>query len=187
MSEQQRQHISALVDGEIDPALMDATISALEANPELGAAWERYHLIGSALRGEGVTTGCRDIAARVRAQLESEPVPMAPARPRRERSSRLGPFLGAALAASAAFFAVFAVPELFGPQRVGVAPPETVAVVIPPRRFQLDAPGPRWHLAQPALESKLDRFLVNHQAHSPSSGIKGFFPYATVVGYDAGR
>ena len=88
MSEQQRQHISALVDGEIDPALMDATISALESNPELGAAWERYHLIGGALRGEGVTPEYRDIAARVRAQLESEPLPLVSARPRQERSVR---------------------------------------------------------------------------------------------------
>ena len=46
---------------------------------------------------------------------------------------------------------------------------------------------PRWELADPGLESKLDRFLVNHQASSPANGIKGIFPYATVVGYEAGR
>jgi sigma-E factor negative regulatory protein RseA len=187
MSEQQRQHISLLVDGEIDPSLMYATISALEANPELSAAWERYHLIGSALRGEGVTPRYREIAAAVRAQLESEPPSIAPARVRARRGSRAGAFLGAALAASAAFFAVFAVPGLFSPQRGAVAPPEAVAVAVPPRQFQLADPGPRWRLDQPGLESKLDRFLVNHQAYAPSSSIKGFLPYATVVGYEAGR
>ena len=187
MSEQQRQHVSVLVDGEIDPALMDATISALESNSDLGGTWERYHLISCALRGEGARSEYRAIAERVREQIASEPEPIVTARARVSRSSRIGPFLGAALAASAAFFAVFAVPELFSPQRGDVAPAKTVAVADPPRHFQLDAPGPRWHLAQPALESKLDRFLVNHQAYSPSSGIKGFFPYATVVGYEAGR
>jgi hypothetical protein len=41
--------------------------------------------------------------------------------------------------------------------------------------------------AEPKLEPKLDRFLINHQASSPVSGIKGLLPYATVVGYESGR
>jgi len=187
MSEQQRQQVSALVDGETDPVLTHATVAALEANAGLKDAWERYHLIGNVLRGEPIRPDCRDIAAGVRARLESEPVPLAPRAARRERESRFSPFLGAALAASAAFFAVFAVPQLFEPERHAVAPVETLAVAEPPSQFRLAEPGQRWHLDQPGLQNKLDRFLVNHQAYSPSSGFKGFLPYATVVGYESGR
>ncbi len=187
MSDQQREHLSALVDGEIDDDLVRPTVSALESNPELGATWERYHLIGQCLRGEQVRLEYRGIATRVRTRVAEEPLRA----PRRgnggNRHSRLGPFVGAALAASAAFFAVFAVPQLFNAGHEEPHPALAAKAVVPTQRFELAAPGQRWQVEQPALQSKLDRFLVNHQAFAPPSGVKGFLPYATVVGYDAGR
>ncbi|MEA3274524.1 MAG: sigma-E factor negative regulatory protein [Pseudomonadota bacterium] len=187
MSEQQTEHLSALVDGEIDPVLLHATLSALESNRELGETWERYHLIGSALRGEGVRVEYRQIAARVSDSVAREPVPLAPPASGHGRSSRVGPFIGAALAASAAFLAVFAVPQLFDQKLQPQDPAVAVNPSPPPAQFQLATPGQRWHLVQPALQNKLDRFLVNHQEYSPTSSIKGILPYATVVGYEAGR
>ena len=45
MSEQQRQHLSALVDGEIDPTLAQATVSALRADTQIQAVYpHRKHL-----------------------------------------------------------------------------------------------------------------------------------------------
>lgn len=187
MSEQQRQHLSALIDAEIDPALVHATLSALESNEELRNAWEHYHLIGAGIRSEPLRAQYRQIASLVSARIADEPVPIASAAPRQRRTSRFGPFAGAALAASAAFFAVFAVPQFFEPQPD--APPPAVARNLspPPVPFRLSSPAQRWHVDEPALESKLDRFLVTHQEQSPASGMKGFLPYATVVGYEAGR
>lgn len=187
MSEQQRQHLSALADGELDPGLTQATVTNLESSPELQATWERYHLIGSALHGEAINPRYREIAERVRAQLRSEPTVIAPGRSSVDRGSRLGRFGGIALAASAAFLAVFAVPKYFDTGERAAAPVPGVSAVSLPRQFQLNSHRQRWHLDQPALERKLDRFLVNHQARSPSAGIKGFLPYATVVGYEAGQ
>jgi sigma-E factor negative regulatory protein RseA len=187
MSDHQREHLSALVDGEIEESLLRPTISALESNPELTAAWERYHMIGQAIRGESVRSDFSEIAGNVRARIAAEPVPIGSAHARRPGRSRLGPFVGAALAASAAFLAVFAVPQLFDPRPASPTPAVAVAVSDPSRQFGLASPGQRWHLDRPTLQSKLDRFLVNHQAYSPSSGIKGFLPYATVVGYEVGH
>jgi sigma-E factor negative regulatory protein RseA len=185
MTEQQRQHLSALVDGEIDPVLLHPTLSALESNPDLAETWERYHLIGQALRREPITPEYRRIAEAVRARVAEEPVPLA--RPAR-RTSRTGPFAGAALAAAAAFLAVFAVPQLFDPGLDRPAPMLAVSTVTPPpAQFELAPVGKRWDLEEPELKSKLDRFLVNHQAYTTATGIKGFLPYATVVGYEAGR
>jgi sigma-E factor negative regulatory protein RseA len=166
---------------------MHATISVVESDPRLADAWERYHLVRAALRGVAVQHSYRDIAVRVRGELEFEPVPMVARAGRGERSHRFGPFVGAALAASAAFLAVFAVPQLFDPDRRTVSSVESPAVADLPVQFRLEQPGRRWHLDQPGLEYKLDSLLVNHQAYSPSSGFKGFLPYATVVGYDAGQ
>lgn len=187
MSEQQRQHLSALVDGEIEPELERATISAIESSDGLQASWERFHLIGSAIRSEPLREEYRQIASLVSARIADEPLPLAPTAARRRRASRLGPFAGAALAASAAFFAVFAVPQLFDPQPGTAAPSGTPVASSAPRQFRLPNPTQRWHLDEPALENKLDRFLVNHQAQSPASGMKGFLPYATLVGYETRR
>ncbi len=215
MSEHQREHVSALADGELETLLVGPTISALEANADLKSAWERYSLIGSALRGENISPEYRLIAARVAEQLVYEPTPISAARPARLKArarptevlrSRRGHYAGVALAASAAFIAVYALPPLFtssdpaptSPARALAKPPipsPVPASLTPPASAQVVSlspsrtpeGSPRWHLADPALESKLDQFLVNHQASSSVSGIKGIFPYATVVGYEAGR
>jgi sigma-E factor negative regulatory protein RseA len=187
MSEQQRQHLSALVDEEIDSALVHATVSALESDERLSDAWEHYHLIGAGIRSEPLRGEYRQIASLVRARIAEEPVPITPARPHRRRTSRLGPFAGAALAASAAFFAVFAVPRLFEPQPGAPTPAVVRALPPPPEPFRLNGPAQRWHVDEPALQTKLDRLLVTHQEQSRASGVKGFLPYATVVGYEAGR
>ena len=187
MSEQQRQQLSALVDGEMDPALERATVSALASNDRLKGSWERYHLIGAAIRAEPLREDYRQIASLVSARIADEPVTLAPSAAHRRRSSRLGPFAGAALAASAAFFAVFAVPQLFDPQPGPQAPAVVQVASSAPRHFGLSSPTRRWHLDKPALEEKLDRFLVNHQEQSPASGMKGFLPYATLVGYETRR
>lgn len=184
MTEQQRQHLSALIDGEIDGVLLHPTLSALESSPELAQTWERYHLIGQALRREPVNLEYRRIAADVRRRIDQEPVPLAPAA---RRHSRVGPFAGAALAAASAFLAVFAVPQFFAPTIERPFQPVSVTAAAPPVQFQLAQSGQRWNLEEPELKNKLDRFLVNHQAYSTASGIKGFLPYATVVGYEAGR
>jgi len=186
MTEQQRQHLSTLADGELDAALVQPTVSALESSSDMRATWERYHLISSVLRGEVVTSEYREIAMRVRERLQTDPTVLAPRRITPKRRLRLGPFVGIGLAAGAAFFAVFALPQLFDPAQRAVAP-TPVASLFPPQQFRLTSPARRWHLEQPGLEHKLDQFLVNHQARSPASGIKGFIPYATVVGYEASR
>lgn len=144
-------------------------------------------MIGQAIRGEAVRPEFSKVAANVRSRIAADPVPIGSNTARRPGHSRLGPFVGAALAASAAFLAVFAVPQLFDPRPAAPRPAVAVALSDPSPQFRLMNPGQRWHLDKPALQNKLDRFLVNHQAYSPSSGIKGFLPYATVVGYEVGR
>ena len=183
MSEQQRLHLSTLVDGEIDSALIRPTVSALASSRDLEATWERYHLIGTAVRSEPMREEYRKIATLVSARIADEPVPLKRSAARRRRTPRLGTFVGAALAASAAFFAVFAVPQFFGPDPDAATQNRQLASSAPE---QMLFPGKtrRWHLDEPALENKLDQFLVNHQEQSPVSGMTGFLPYATVVGYE---
>lgn len=201
MKEPQQQALSALLDGELPAPQASGVLDTLERDPELRASWERYHLIGGVLRGEGVVSAYRDVAERTRARIATEPWVLAPAGPRlrplSRPPSRLAPFAGVALAASAAFLAVFAVPSLFQP---AATPPSASAVAqtavpapVPAsrdatsERFLVGRPVQRWHVDQPAVATKLDRLLVSHQEYAPVTGVNGMLPYATLVSYDAGR
>jgi len=187
MSEQQRRHLSALMDGESDPGLTNVTVSALEADEGLRTVWERYHLMGAAMRFEPVREEFRQISVLVREQITAEPVSWKKSPRPRERAFRLGPFVGAVLAAGATFLAFFAVPQFFNPSPSPVATANRQVARSLPEQFLLPAPTQRWHVDRPELEDKLDRFLVNHQEQSPASGMKGFLPYATLVGYEPRR
>ncbi|MDH5593931.1 MAG: anti-anti-sigma factor, partial [Gammaproteobacteria bacterium] len=43
--------------------------------------------------------------------------------------------------------------------------------------------GTRWDVKQPAVESRLNSYLVNHNEYS--NGMQGVLPYARIVGYDS--
>jgi len=77
MTEQLRQSLSAVVDGEADAFELRRVLDELDRDPELRAAWDRYHLIGSVIRGERTVrshSAARELASRVpRAVRESLP------------------------------------------------------------------------------------------------------------------
>ncbi|AGA90591.1 negative regulator of sigma E activity [Thioflavicoccus mobilis 8321] len=191
--EQQNQHLSALIDGELGVTSLPSLMDALERDPELAGCWERYHLISAALHGETISREIRDVAPAVAARLANEPTVLAPAAiSRRATPIQLAPAAGAALAATAAFLAVFAVPTFvdFNRPANDAAMPAVASNVPSPQtqpEFMLSDYGSRWHISQPDVENKLDRLLVTHQEYAPASGMKGLLPYATFVGYEAGR
>jgi len=67
----QKEKLSALMDGE---TLDNEVISALSKDATLQQSWESYHLIRDTLRGDVGETVHFDIAARVAAAIEQEPV-----------------------------------------------------------------------------------------------------------------
>ncbi len=183
MTDEQVTQLSALVDGELSSPSAVPLVESMVRDPALRGTWERYHLISQVLRGERVDPAVRTLASAVRERLTSEPTLLVPraAAPR----SRLWrtPFAGAALAAAAAFLAVFAVPGFYqGPEFPRTGPAYLAGGVpqaIPVMR--------RWETDRTDLAGKLDLFLMTHQEASPASGVKGMLPYATLVGYEAGR
>ncbi len=181
MSEEHRQRLSELQDGELAEDQVKDLLEAVVADPELRACWERYTLIGQALRGEGIDPGARILAKRVRVALRAEPPILKRSRiyplPHRARS-RLVVW---ALAASVALVAMGAVPLLQAYLRPTASPPLAI---------QLSRPSPalqRWQLERPELASKLDRYLVTHQAMAPATPAQGFLPYVVLVSETVGR
>jgi sigma-E factor negative regulatory protein RseA len=71
MTEQLRQSLSAVVDGEADAFELRRVLDELDRDPELRATWDRYHLIGSVIRGE------RTLQSRSAARVLERRVPLA--------------------------------------------------------------------------------------------------------------
>jgi sigma-E factor negative regulatory protein RseA len=205
MTDEQRQRISELQDGELDSAGTARLVEALAGDPELRASWERYHAIGLAMRGEPVLAARRGIADAVRERVALEPTVLAPRPFESLRRHGMKSAAGIALAAAAAFTAVFVAPSLMAPGVFAPTSPgrglsdETMALESRSASLPTFASGPsngppptlhpakRWDLDHPELVNKLDLFLVTHQETAPTTGAKGMLPYATFVGYEAGR
>lgn len=186
MSDERIEKLSALIDGELANSQTTWVLDRIGRDSELREAWERYHLIQLAIRGEAIDPGARHMAQRMAETLSSEPSPI------RRGPSRVGrvppsmvPFGGAALAAAVAFLAVFAAPKLL--QDLGDPTPAPAAGSIAALSTPSVVAERRWDLDRPELASKLDLFLVNHQEAVPAAGVKGMLPYATLVGYDDRR
>ena len=73
MSEQLRESLSAVMDGEADEFEIRRVLGETVADPELRGAWERYHLVRSVLRGEGHgPSRSETLKARMWAKIDTE-------------------------------------------------------------------------------------------------------------------
>ena len=69
-----REHISALCDGEIPDADQELAMAAL-GSPDGEQAWALYHHIGDILRAESTPDLSPGFSERLAAQLAAEPLP----------------------------------------------------------------------------------------------------------------
>lgn len=183
MNEQTRIKISALIDNEVDDNELVRLGQEISRSDELRELCGRYQLIGDALRGEKVDPAFLGVADRVRAQLADEPTVLAP-RGRNRAAPWFKPVAGAAVAASVLAAAVLLLPPVTGPQL-----PQPVAALKQPtgQGVYAGVGGTRWDLGKPAVQSKLNGYLVNHRNRAPSANMQGMIPYASFVAFDQER
>jgi sigma-E factor negative regulatory protein RseA len=110
MSEKLKESLSAVIDGEADEFELRRVLDEVSRNEQLASSWERYHIIGSVLRGERTVTvtGMRErIWAEVQVTPDAEepaavvPEPTESSVPPRETGRRWTPFAVAAGVAAA--------------------------------------------------------------------------------------
>jgi sigma-E factor negative regulatory protein RseA len=124
----EREWLSALLDGEIDDAEGDRALKRLSQDQTLTRRWSEYCLIGDALRGEALVQPGLD--RRLRAALAAEPTLLAPVKWGRHgrRYSRPVAWTAAAAAVAAVTWTVWtALPEHGAPVRMA-AQPEAVMI-----------------------------------------------------------
>jgi sigma-E factor negative regulatory protein RseA len=112
MTDQIREQISALLDGELASGEISLLVRRMERDAELRRAFGNYVLAGESLRAPGVLLASPGFAARVGAALDDGPVEMASPLGADTRAPRrwVRPLAGVAVAAGAALAAVLLVP-----------------------------------------------------------------------------
>ena len=80
MTEKLREQISALADDELPEGEHELLVRHFAAEKALRVYWERYHLIGEAMREGLAPVDTRDFADRVMTVLMQEPAAQAAAR-----------------------------------------------------------------------------------------------------------
>jgi sigma-E factor negative regulatory protein RseA len=189
MTDQIREQLSALLDGELPRDEMGLLMRRLEKNPELRRSFGSYALIGETLRAPGGRIAAQSFAARVSAAIDE-----APARGERSATLRPGatvkrsrhvalwkrPIVRTALAASAAATAVL----LFRPDVAPIAQLE----ITPANSFAMSASP------TPAQSQRLAGYLVAHSQFSTPmvrrnvlSSLLAADPGITRVSYEMGE
>lgn len=168
------ERVSALMDGELGEKEAIEQLKRIEQNPELRSAWETYHVIGDALRGQGALSP--GFVSRLAARLEQEPAVLAP---RRRLEHPLVMKVALPIAASVCGVAVvawLALGSFFQPVvgQNAVATNDAaqiqVAKTVPDKPLQ----------AVPAAVAVND-YLFAHQQFSPRTALQGGAPYVHTV------
>jgi sigma-E factor negative regulatory protein RseA len=168
-----KEKLSALIDGELQSDSLHAHLGRLRADPELRGAWDTYHLIGDALRGQ-LGPG---IAARVVARLREEPTVLAPRPEKKSPSRRLGWYaMSAAASVAAVAFVVWTASPGWRAEPQLAGGPETAAAVIA-------APVTLVSSVPPV---EIENYLLAHRPYSHVSAMQGIAPYGRSVADERG-
>lgn len=188
MTEKLNEKVSALMDGDLAGNDAQDVIHDLKQSAELRQCWERYHLIGDALRNNLPPVVRHDLASRISAAIEadtSQPLsPVVPFVPRQKNKPTpffLKPLAGLAIAASVAAVAVVSfdmggdvVPAV---QTMAAAPVQMQGV------NRLPVSVTPLVVDEAAAQSRLNDYLVNHSQYS--TVMQGeMLPSARIVGYN---
>ena len=189
MTDQIREQLSALLDGELPRDEMSLLMRRLDKDPDLRRAFGSYALIGETLRAPGGRIAAPSFAARVSAAIDDAPHGVAKSAASAQGAIRPGtrnvalwkrPMVRTALAASAAVTAVL----LFRPEDLPVAAIEAT----PASTFATSASP------TPAQSQRLASYMVAHSQYSTPmvrrnvlSSLLAADPGLTRVSYESGE
>lgn len=174
-----KETLSALIDGEGRGDDLQAHLSRLGADAELRRAWDTYHLIGDALRGDISPNLCGRVATR----LHAEPTVLAPQRKESAFQRAAWYSLSAAAGVAAvALVAWMAFPRWRPEPQVASGPAVTIEAANPAADAVRTASGvPPDETSLHLTAAEVQDYLFAHQSYSRSSALQGVAPYARTV------
>ncbi len=198
MSEQLKESLSAVIDGEADEFEIRRVLNEAAHDPELRGLWERFHLVRSVMRGEGRNLAVTNLSARFWTQVDAaeataadpsvEPVDVpvrATSSPFRSLSRGVA---GVAVAASVAAAVVLGfggdrIPDVAAPQVVSVQPSATVSpagsVALFDNETRVAPPDP----ATPDLQ-RAQAYMLHH-AHHVALTNRSVVPFVKVAAFES--
>jgi sigma-E factor negative regulatory protein RseA len=195
MTVTKNERLSALVDNEADGFEVRRLLDELGRHEQDMALWERYHLIGDAVRGGLNRFARRRFADEVMARIDREPAPVAAGSAAGRRLVK--PVAGMAMAATVAVAALVGFVNFADGPEPGLPVVAEAQTVVPPIDVRATpaadlgqvaaagrVPGP----AEPAMapleasDARIHSFIVNHAEHAAG---RGLMPYVRVVGYES--
>jgi len=197
MSEQLRESLSALMDGEANELEMERVLSRIADDPELRRAWVRYNAARSVLSGQSLVRLDHDISAAVRGAI------LSPAGGKRERSRVVErwwrPVASLAVAASVAATVVIGGQQLArlgavngypsdGSMAASASPVGLVnSLGASPVRASFGTEAvpvlqPATHTAYRELaRQRMEKYLQEHAEHAALNSPQGLVPFARVA------
>ena len=188
MTDRLREQVSALADDSLLEGEHELLVRRFAADRSLRLCWERYHLIGEAMRKGLPQVDTRGFADRVMAALGAEPVRAEPARS--GMLAVLGKAVaGMAVAASVAAVAVIGLRHDAGHsnQNMAAAPSEIVPATaqfnVTPAAYGTVS-NATWNGNTPDVQAQLGNYLINHNDMAAALAQPGVLPYFYIATYD---
>lgn len=188
MTDKLREQVSALADDSLLEGEHELLVRRFGADRNLRVCWERYHLIGEAMRKGLPHVDTRGFADRVMAALGAEPAREEPVRT--GMLANLGKAVaGMAVAASVAAVAVIGLRHDAGhsSQSMAIAPSEIVPATaqfnVTPAAYGTVS-NATWNGNTPDVQAQLGNYLINHNEMAASLSQPGVLPYFYIATYD---
>jgi sigma-E factor negative regulatory protein RseA len=181
MTDQIREQMSALLDGELPQDEIGLLVRRMERDIELKRAFGSYVLIGETLRAPGGTTASQGFAASVQAVLHDRDQPLPAAYHPSERSRWLKPAAAASMVAGTAFAAVLLLRP--GEQPGGSGTPAIVQADSVPTVIA-DFAADDSSSPTPAQSQRLAGYLVAHSQFATPIGRRNV--WTSVLAQDPG-
>lgn len=182
MTESNREHLSCLMDGELDHKGQDFLLRRLASDQGMSATWRRYHLVRACLHQEMAGGQC--IADRVSAALADEPLPVNEGFP-----AWLKPVAGSAIAASVALMAIVGINANLLERHQGEPLAEQPGFVSQStsldQSFSRQAMPVSFSEVSPADRQRINTYVLRHNQAVGGAGFVSYLPIVTATPVEA--
>ncbi|HKV96697.1 MAG TPA: sigma-E factor negative regulatory protein [Gammaproteobacteria bacterium] len=188
MTEKLREQISALADNELAESEHELLVRRFASEGYLRYCWERYHLIGEAMRKSLPQVDTRGLADRIMQALAGEAASPQQQGVRRVPAMRIAASVAAAVCVAVAALAVTRFGG--GPGHLGAAPAE----IVPPASVLQTTPvgygmvnAAAWNGNMPEVQAELNNYIINHSETSAALGRPDPLPYFYITTYNVNQ
>jgi len=201
MNEKDKQTLSGFLDNDIESTEAVANedfLKKISHDTELRSLLQRYQIMGELMRGNTPPVKI-ELSEQIRQQIQAEPPILAPQSKAKllHFPSWLKPAVGGAVAASLTLFVFNFVnkPPTSTELPVNFVNQPAIQATPVANNIQVNAPKTsvvmvsetqdHWITDNKELESRLNRYLIQHSENSSHVGVRNVLPYANFISYDA--